>query len=112
MSNLSDPVKWKRWYPGGDSLEIRFAITDITDSTIISHKVGPFSRDMISGWNVYSTTRPNIYTVQWYMDFHLGWWPWDKFSGLLLEKRNGPAMEKGLDKLKKIMEQTDTTSIN
>jgi hypothetical protein len=38
------------------------------------------------------------------MDFHLGWLPWNKFSGLLLEKRYGPRMEQGLTKLKSLLE--------
>jgi hypothetical protein len=35
------------------------------------------------------------------MDFKLRWYPWEKFSSLLLEKRYGPVMEQGLAKLKK-----------
>jgi hypothetical protein len=39
------------------------------------------------------------------MDFRLRWYPWEKFSSLLLEKRYGPMLENGLDNLKKLMEK-------
>src|SRR5688572_16386083 len=39
-----------------------------------------------SGWNILDSGLPNTVTVQWYIDFDLGWLPWQKFSGLLLEK--------------------------
>lgn len=44
-------------------------------------------------------------TIQWYMDFHLHWYPWEKFSSLMLEKNYGPAMEEGLTKLKQLIQQ-------
>jgi len=39
------------------------------------------------------------------MDFHLKWYPWEKFSSMLLENRYGPMMEQGLAKLKKVVEK-------
>ena len=58
-----------------------------------------------SGWNVMKNGTPYGYTVQWYMDFHLRWYPWEKFSSLLFEKRYGPLMEKGLTGLKAMLEK-------
>lgn len=57
------------------------------------------------GWNIIPQQNLDIVTVQWYVDFHLRWYPWEKFSGLLLEKRYGPMMEQGLEKLKKLLEK-------
>jgi len=59
------------------------------------------AKNLAGGFNIIETGIPNTITVQWYMDFHLGWLPWKKFSGLLLEKRYGPIMESGLERLKK-----------
>ncbi len=56
-------------------------------------------------WNIMEATVPNTVTVQWYMDFHQRWYPWEKFSSLLLEKRYGPVLEKGLSDLKKRAEK-------
>jgi hypothetical protein len=47
----------------------------------------------------------NVTVVQWYFDFHLHWYPWEKFSSLLLESQVGAPMERSLDKLKKLAER-------
>ncbi len=100
LYQLSNIANWKNWYPGADSIQQLSEITTITDSTVIAKQ----SRAE-SGWNLYDAGIPGILTVQWYMDFHLRWYPWEKFSSLLLEKRYGPIMEKGLDNLKKLLEK-------
>lgn len=121
MAVLSDPEKWKQWYPGADTASLLIIegkpkgistgdrqgimITQVTDSTILLANAGPASKKGKSGWNLYESGLPNTVTLQWYMDFHLRWYPWEKFSSLLLEKRYGPMMELGLDKLKKVIEQ-------
>jgi hypothetical protein len=47
----------------------------------------------------------NITVTQWYFDFHLGWYPWEKFSSLLFESQLGPPMEKSLANLKDSLEK-------
>ena len=42
--------------------------------------------------------------VQWYFDFHLGWLPWQKISGIVYDKQIGPNMEISLAKLKQLAE--------
>ena len=74
---IRDPEKRKTWYP--------------IDT----------ARSITGNLNVMESGVPNTVTVQWYMEFHLGWLPWKKFSGLLLEKRYGPLLELGLERLKK-----------
>ena len=76
---IRDPEKRKTWYP--------------IDT----------ARTITGNFNVIESGVPNTVTVQWYVDFHLGWLPWKKFSGLLLEKRYGPLLEKGLENLKKAL---------
>jgi hypothetical protein len=44
-------------------------------------------------------------TIQWYMDFHLRWYPWEKFGSLMLEKTYGSRMEESLSNLKKLLEK-------
>ena len=121
MEEVSDAVNWKNWYPGADSLQPYLVdgkikgvvtgpgeslmITAISDSTVLAGSSGPASKRGNTGWNFLETGTPGSVTVQWYMDFHLRWFPWEKFSSLLLEKRYGPMMEKGLAKLKVIMEK-------
>ncbi len=122
LSVLGDPGKWKGWYPGTDSMQpVRMMgrtvayrlnekgallrISERTDSSIAIAASGPGIRNMNSGWNVYPAGTPNAHTVQWYMDFKLSWYPWEKFSSVMFEKRYGPVMELGLEKLKAVMER-------
>lgn len=121
INQLNNPVNWKKWYPGADTSGFFIAngkvegiltgdlqgliITKQSDSSVSTANAGPNSKKGESGWNIYEGRSPNSVTVQWYMDFYLRWYPWEKFSSLLLEKRYGPMMEQGLDKLKSILEQ-------
>ena len=69
------------------------------------------SRSILNGWKCISHAGIDSTTVQWYMDFQLRWYPWEKFASLLFEQSYGPKMEQGLENLKKIAE-ADRTSIN
>ena len=119
---ISNAANWKKWYPGADTMELlitdgkangllldslqgAISITNISDSSVVAATAGPRIREAITGWNIYESSNPNTVTVQWYMDFYLRWYPWEKFSSLLLEKRYGPMMEQGLDKLKSLLEK-------
>ena len=121
MSQVGDPANWKKWYPGADTLAYfvvagkikgivtgdkqALEITEINDSAVLAMNVGPNSKGGESGWNIFPGRIPNSLTVQWYMDFHLRWYPWEKFSSLLLEKRYGAMMEQGLTRLKAELEK-------
>lgn len=100
LNQLTATANWKYWYPGADSVKPEAEIGVVTDSSVIARQ----ERAEL-GWNLFDSGIPQTTTVQWYMDFHLRWYPWEKFSSLLLEKRYGPVMEKGLDNLKKLLEK-------
>ena len=116
MTHLTHPVYWKKWYPGADTADLimngirtsngkELVVTGITDSTITTIVSGSGTKENESGWNIFPGRIPNSFTVQWYMDFHLRWYPWEKFSSLLLEKRYGQMMEQGLTNLKAKLEK-------
>ena len=122
LPQISNAANWKKWYPGADTLDLLVTggkvtglvldslqgiirITNSSDSTVVAATAGPGTREMITGWVLYESSVPSSVTVQWYMDFHLRWYPWEKFSSLLLEKRYGPVMEKGLANLKALLEK-------
>lgn len=122
FKQVSDAANWKKWYPGADTMELLvndgkatglhlnklqgiISITNFTDSTITAATAGPGIKEAVTGWNFFEGSMPGNVTIQWYMDFHLRWYPWEKFSSLLLEKRYGPMMEKGLDRLKAVLEK-------
>ena len=75
---------------------------DVTDSSVIFYLAGAGSKKVDNGWNL--VREQGSLTVQWYMDFKLRWYPWEKFSSLLFEKQYGTQMEIGLAKLKRLAE--------
>jgi hypothetical protein len=105
MEQIKDINNWKNWYPGADSIEVLPEITSVTDTSVIASSTILKGSRGIAGWNVYPGPVPNSVTVHWYMDFQLRWYPWEKFSSLLLEKRYGPMMQDGLERLKNLLEK-------
>jgi len=121
IAQINNAAKWKNWYPGADSMnllnvngEVKGIKTDslqgvlikeINDSAVIATHVGINSGKSETGWKIFTSGLPNTVTVQWYMDFHLKWYPWEKFSSMLLENRYGPMLEQGLAKLKAVVEK-------
>lgn len=128
MSYLTDASKWKQWYPGGDTLDILYvagqphglildsayglSIGQVTDSVVTMVEVGRFARtDIKLGVKVLSGSNENNIVLQWYMNFKLKWYPWEKFKSLFFENIYGPHMEQGLAKLKTVCE-SHRSSIN
>lgn len=48
---------------------------------------------------------PGSTNIDWRVVVDLGWYPWDKFSGMMLDKMTGPGYEEALQQLKKSAEQ-------
>jgi Polyketide cyclase / dehydrase and lipid transport len=124
---LTDPLKWKTWFPGlessipfyetgevngvmiSDSSKQYIRITERKKDEVIT-ELGSGSKKVISGWKLISHSQSDSTTLQWYMDFRLRWYPWEKFSSLLFEKSYGLTMEKGLNNIKKLSESDRTSS--
>ncbi len=121
MEQLQTAANWKNWFPGMDTAKLYYengqeagvilneksnrvlVIQDIKEREVIAQYKGIRQKKVLTGWNLLSDDF-NSMTVQWYMDFSLRWYPWEKFSSILFEKQYGPQMEQGLDRLKKLLE--------
>jgi hypothetical protein len=75
-------------------------IIEQTDSTLVVQLQQAGHKPVISGWQLYGKPTSDSLTLQWYMDFHFRWYPWEKFSSLFYEHTYGDMMEKGLSNLK------------
>jgi len=60
--------------------------------------------EVINGWKIYRYSNMDSLTLQWYMDFHLKWYPWKKFGSLFFENTYGVMMEQGLNNVKTLTE--------
>ncbi len=54
---------------------------------------------------IHATSSGNATIVQWFFDFRVNWYPWEKFGSIVFDKELGPPMEISLDQLKKIIER-------
>lgn len=129
---IKNPLRWKEWYPGLDSAKplyidgkMRGMIMNDKDpkqpvylqlekesaDEVTAQFVGGRIRPVTNTWKTISYQHSDSLTLQWYMDFQLRWYPWEKFASLLLEKSYGPPMQKGLSTIKKNV-QADLSSNN
>lgn len=125
MAQVKDASKWKNWYPGLDTAQLLYVtgqvkgvildasdiskpVTIIIDKTGANEVTAQFTpkkmKPVINGWSTIPYPGGDSLNLQWYMDFQLRWYPWEKFASLLLEKSYGPKMEQGLSRIKTIVE--------
>jgi hypothetical protein len=64
----------------------------------------PGRETLLSSWELHRYASTDSVTLQWYMDFHNKWYPWEKFRSLFYEKTYGSMMETGLKNLKTELE--------
>ena len=107
---INDTANWKLWHPAfipNDSTP-KFPSIHIVqrlqnDSEIVMHLRQSGKPEVINGWKIYRHSRVDSLTLQWYMDFHLKWYPWKKFGSLFYENTYGVMMEQGLDNIKQLV---------
>jgi polyketide cyclase/dehydrase/lipid transport protein len=122
LAEISDMNKWKEWYPGFDTLHLDplsqengrlvsaklsatiISITDARQNEVKAEFKSGNKRPVISGWEARSYNHSDSLTLQWYLDFKLKWYPWEKFFSLAYDKMYGTQMEEGLRNLKKNIE--------
>ena len=121
LEQVGNAANWKIWFPGMDTAQLfyvagkvegmvlnekskRFlAISERNDSAVTAEYKSIKQKKVMMGWNILPD-RDSTVTVQWYMDFTLRWYPWEKFSSILFEKQYGPQMEQGLARMKNLLE--------
>lgn len=125
MAQINDASKWKNWYPGMDSTKLFYEngvvkgvvlsnkdsvhasflhITSEKPDEIIAELEGGKLKQVFSTWQTSQYLTGDSTTLQWYMDFHLRWYPWEKFSSLVFDGTYGRRMERGLLNIKRLLE--------
>ena len=114
-SSISNLSNWKNWHPalkGISESEIKtlsdssiavkgttISIKQRTGDEIITTMMVDNGRPVESGFKTIRHQGDSS-TLQWYMDFKLRWYPWEKFRSLFYENIYGVQMEQGLSNLK------------
>jgi hypothetical protein len=85
--------------------KLLLTITQRTDSLITANWRQKNSSLFNSGFSLIPQAQDNLYTLQWYFDFKLRWYPWEKFQSIVYDQQLGPVMEQSLQKLKNDLER-------
>ncbi len=119
---LSDIKYWKLWMMSADTNTITFesaktagtgtvakigtgevTITRTTSDSIYTVWKSEKGNVQNSGFTILPHLKDSGFTVQWYFQQKLNWYPWERFASLANDKILGPVMEQGFDKLKKTL---------
>jgi hypothetical protein len=114
------PFEWQTWHPalkdlpaneitglkdGGISVKgTIIRVAERKENEIIFDIIQEKSKPVRSGMKIIQQAGSDSLTLQWYMDFKLKWYPWEKFKTLFYENIYGVQMEQGLANLKELLE--------
>ncbi len=107
LSLIKDTGRWKEWWPaiGAKANNIRIQQLRQNNSEVVLQLQQENRRPFVSGWQVHPLPSTDSLALQWYMDFNLSWYPWQKFSTLFYESTYGRMMQQGLGNIKHIVEK-------
>ena len=112
---VKNKESWRQWHPAfmNDTItwnkKISFSLQSANDSLIVWKMEQPKKNPVINGWQIYTYPGADSLTLQWYMDFDLPWYPWQKFGSLFYENTYGVMMEQGLHNLKTALNPQKTS---
>jgi len=96
---LADTSHWKNWNDlarEGITIELLNS-----DSNLIATKWTYGGRSLNGSYRIERIG--DITVVQWYFEFGLKWYPWEKFGSITFEDQFGKPMETSLTKLRKLV---------
>ena len=121
---VSDLGTWKNWNElaresaGGNAGDAKSRETDpirLKEGNLSIHLLRQTKDSVITQWQDASgrsflckftiTESGGQSIVQWNLEFHLHWYPWEKFASMFYDKQLGPLMEKSLVNLRKSLER-------
>lgn len=105
LAILKDDARWIEWHPAFINDSIRKAAGlkvefQAESDSVVEANVFQNGRPIHNGWQVYRSAAADSLTLQWFMDFALKWYPWEKFGSLFYENTYGVMMQQGLENLK------------
>jgi hypothetical protein len=115
FSLIRNKDQWPRWHPaftGKNKNETVTALQNMethlvsqNDSVLQMQWRQGGKKTIHNGWEIHDGGTTDSTALQWYMDFHSSWYPWQKFGSLFYEHNYGRMMEQGLHNIKKEIEK-------
>jgi len=120
FNNIFNLATWRKWHPAlKDIPETEFkmlshnmvivygtkiTLEDRTDDEVFVNVTNDKKKSVWNGFKFIKHIQGDSSTLQWYTDFKLPWYPWEKFKSLFFENIYGVQMEQGLANLKELSE--------
>ena len=120
FEDIDDLPDWKQWHPAlkdipaneiiilkDSGIKVRgttISVIERKEEELVTEIIKDKGRPVISGLKIIRHQPGDSATLQWYMDFKLRWYPWEKFKSLFYENIYGVQMEQGLANLKELSE--------
>jgi hypothetical protein len=116
FSLIRDTTTWKNWHPAFQKTETHSGLQEgliikevvATDSLVQIELSKEEKNKLLNGWQIHTHPNSDVKTLQWYMDFRLRWYPWERFGSLFYENTYGIMMEQGLQNLKQLLTEKDS----
>ena len=118
---VADTKQWEKWNEYIRAYHNRIAETDVLkadeiaifvtskkDSLVTADWQQPSGSKFGSGFAIIGNSNGKGHTTaQWYFDFKVKWYPWEKFQSIVYDEQLGPVMEKSLANLKRLAESAE-----
>jgi len=129
FAEISDLQKWKRWHPvfiqdSGSAMHIsepssganayakwssngkenKLLITEVMPNQLKATLMRAGENDAMNIISVTALKDSNNVEAEWRVVTKLKWYPWEKFSGIFIDKITGPGYEAALNNLKELIE--------
>ncbi|WP_315816625.1 SRPBCC family protein [Paraflavitalea speifideaquila] len=113
LSNLRQWEQWNTLIKTAENTNPRYSQNGFTSDGLQVLLIGAKSDTITTAWRMEKEagreigsgftlhTADNTTVVQWYFDFYLKWYPWEKFGSIIFDKQLGPPMEQSLGNSKK-----------
>ncbi len=99
---LVNEDQWKKWNAFANE-EVKVTVLSV-DTGMVSTR-WKNNNQLVDGYYRLEEAA-GITVVQWYFEFKLKWYPWEKFGSIAFDKQFGPHMEESLNNLKKQIENS------
>jgi hypothetical protein len=116
ITKIRDLAQWEQWNEYIKILPGKTFTADSIHSSLLTVAVTGRSKYAVTtSWRQQNgKTFPGVFNavpqgsatvVQWYFEFSIKWYPWEKFGSIIYDKELGPQMEQSLLNLKQLLEK-------
>jgi hypothetical protein len=101
---LQELHKWPEWNQYARERAGRYSIRILKSSDSLVLAQWDAARNHFESGMAVMEVRPGTATVQWYFDFDIPWYPWEKIASIVYDRQMGPVMAESLANLKQLVE--------